>query len=565
MNKDILTSFAGYYLEKNRGIKLECEIVHEIDFLKNLETGIFQYLLKDKESFDRIEKIKEVYKSLCGIKNSIDKNSELLIKEFQNLLLLNSARNELEKIISNKINLELAELKNLQVKTSSDVDIDYKVDDLLKFVFEQNTCYYKDPQNTLVAVLAKEFISGEEFSRIYEELKIETSLDTLNEILKKIHLFISLFLKRTESKKPWELSDENEIRTAIDLTRQKLDSQTITLLNYKDKIKKLDIEITSSLFNYLDNNQDEFKTTNHILMEKARHTGILLKRIQNPEMMNSDLSEALSHWFPTGLGLSEEHISKVLFEWNLSKHDNKFSKKSQRDFFPYKISHLMLTQDDLFIQDLARRELIKGIKEDINLSINKISETTADNMFIGDLQKLMEVISNFGKQLFKMNTLLSRDSNKPSSREAVVPQIRGTELESIKNEVGELSRLIKKFKKDLDENLLKQSQREVSFKLLGVVDFFDNLLNSISEKSSSDIKSVKESLDIIYGKLMRVLSDYGISVINCIGEKFDPSFHECVDVQSLSGKEPNIIIKDIIKGYKMGDEIIRFPKVIVSA
>ena len=132
-------------------------------------------------------------------------------------------------------------------------------------------------------------------------------------------------------------------------------------------------------------------------------------------------------------------------------------------------------------------------------------------------------------------------------------------------ELAELSRLIKKFTKELEGRMLRQSQEEVTLKLLGVLDFFDNLLKSIPENSSDDVKSIKESVEIIQGKLMRILGDYGLEAINCMNEKFNPEYHECIDMQSILGKEPNIIIKEVLRGYKLGEAIIRYPKVIVSA
>ncbi|MBU1626743.1 nucleotide exchange factor GrpE [bacterium] len=562
MNHDILNSFAGYYLENKVGISSESEIKHELALLQDLEASIFRFIITDKENFDRNERVKKLFNNMKSLINIEVNNTKLLEAALENLASLQTAKVDLDNTISGKKISDSRDLENFPMKTSMLVEREYKLDDLYDYISKQPSNIFSDPKSIFTVVLAKRFSGKDEFSRIKEDLKVDIPDEMLEGFLSKIEGFIPFFVVCQEHKNPDILRDEEEIKTAIDLITDRIDNQKNTLEGYKEEIKKIDREITSNLFDYLGKNMNEFQASNPTILDKAKSIGFILKRLQCPELTDKDLLEEVFSWFPSRLGLTEEGISKVLGEWHLSKPNNIFMMSSERDLFPYKMSRMMIMQDDLFLQELARRELVREMKEEGDYTINRIDITSTD-MFVGDFQKLMEVITNFGKQLFKINTFLSRDINKPHVREDI--QNKENNLDMNRLELSELSRLIKKFRRDLEDNLQKQSQKEVSLKLLGVVDFFDNLLISIPEGVSVEVKSIKESLQIIYGKLMRILSEYGLTVIECLGERFDPSFHECVDVQSFGSKEPNIIIREIIKGYKMGNEVIRFPKVIVSS
>ena len=63
-------------------------------------------------------------------------------------------------------------------------------------------------------------------------------------------------------------------------------------------------------------------------------------------------------------------------------------------------------------------------------------------------------------------------------------------------------------------------------------------------------------------KLRTTLEAQGLSLINALGEPFDPHLHEAV--RQDKGKE-GIIIEEVQKGYKFQDKVIRPSKVVVGS
>ena len=71
-----------------------------------------------------------------------------------------------------------------------------------------------------------------------------------------------------------------------------------------------------------------------------------------------------------------------------------------------------------------------------------------------------------------------------------------------------------------------------------------------------------DGIRLIDRKLRTTLEAQGLSLINALGEPFDPHLHEAV--RQDKGKE-GIIIEEVQKGYKFQDKVIRPSKVVVGS
>ena len=72
-------------------------------------------------------------------------------------------------------------------------------------------------------------------------------------------------------------------------------------------------------------------------------------------------------------------------------------------------------------------------------------------------------------------------------------------------------------------------------------------------------------LELIFNKLNDVLKTNGLLHLDVNkGDSFDPELHEAISQIKSDKKNSGKIIDVIEKGYKLGDKIIRFPKVVVG-
>jgi len=70
---------------------------------------------------------------------------------------------------------------------------------------------------------------------------------------------------------------------------------------------------------------------------------------------------------------------------------------------------------------------------------------------------------------------------------------------------------------------------------------------------------------MIHSQLLDVLKRNGVTDIESLGEKFDPKMHESVETVEVEDVEDNDkIIEVTLKGYQIGDKVIRHPNVKVG-
>ena len=105
------------------------------------------------------------------------------------------------------------------------------------------------------------------------------------------------------------------------------------------------------------------------------------------------------------------------------------------------------------------------------------------------------------------------------------------------------------------EALLKYGAQECMKKLIEVVDNFDRAMQSVEK--IENVEQMKETFFVLNKQLIENLTKLGLEQIKCVGEKFDPNLHEAV-MQTQTDEYPEeTIIKELQKGYKMGDKVLR--------
>ena len=111
--------------------------------------------------------------------------------------------------------------------------------------------------------------------------------------------------------------------------------------------------------------------------------------------------------------------------------------------------------------------------------------------------------------------------------------------------------------------LFKTANEELMTVLLPILDDFDRGLAEI--KKAKD-KELLKGMELINNKLRTSLTQKGLSPIEVEqGDVFDVEIHEAITQipapsEDLKGK----VIDVVERGYKLGEKIIRFPKVVVG-
>lgn len=179
-----------------------------------------------------------------------------------------------------------------------------------------------------------------------------------------------------------------------------------------------------------------------------------------------------------------------------------------------------------------------------------MSNTNSDNI---DKDSVEEIIENTKAENINVEEI---------SVEEQLKEDLGKEKEKFLRLFAEFENYKKRTTKErLD--LFKTANQDVLQSLLPVLDDFDRGLSQIA-KSEND--SALVGIELIYSKLKNTLVSKGLEEIEINnGDIFNADFAEAITqipapIPDLKGK----IVDVIEKGYKLGDKIIRFPKVVIG-
>ncbi|WP_055445472.1 nucleotide exchange factor GrpE [Lacinutrix himadriensis] len=142
--------------------------------------------------------------------------------------------------------------------------------------------------------------------------------------------------------------------------------------------------------------------------------------------------------------------------------------------------------------------------------------------------------------------------------------------EEVKHEKDKFLRLFAEFenykKRTSKERieLFKTASQDVMVSLLPVLDDFERALSHIEDDKEAE--ELRKGVNLIYQKLLSTLEHKGLAALSVIkGDVFNADHHEAITqipapTADLKGK----VIDVVEKGYKLGEKVIRFPKVVIG-
>ncbi|MDX1316396.1 nucleotide exchange factor GrpE [Xanthomarina gelatinilytica] len=111
--------------------------------------------------------------------------------------------------------------------------------------------------------------------------------------------------------------------------------------------------------------------------------------------------------------------------------------------------------------------------------------------------------------------------------------------------------------------LFKTASQDVMLSLLPILDDFDRAYSEISKTKE---KELLKGVELINSKLKNTLKGKGLEEIELAsGDVFNADIHEAItQIPAPSDDLKGKIVDVVEKGYKLGDKIIRFPKVVIG-
>lgn len=164
--------------------------------------------------------------------------------------------------------------------------------------------------------------------------------------------------------------------------------------------------------------------------------------------------------------------------------------------------------------------------------------------------------------------IIDTETNQQETQEVSVEEQLKQELAQEKDKFLRLFAEFENYKKRTSRErieLFKTANEELMTVLLPVLDDFDRALNEIKKASDED-KDLLRGVELINNKLRNSLAQKGLSVIDVnAGDVFNVELHEAItQIPAPSADLKGKIIDVLEQGYKLGEKVIRYPRVVIG-
>jgi len=100
----------------------------------------------------------------------------------------------------------------------------------------------------------------------------------------------------------------------------------------------------------------------------------------------------------------------------------------------------------------------------------------------------------------------------------------------------------------------RSGKREIILALLEVLDGFDR---AALQQTSAAPSSLSEGVQILHRKLLSLLEAQGLTPFKSVGQAFNPELHEAIGSVQSDKDESGIVVDEVQRGYRWGDEVLR--------
>ena len=146
------------------------------------------------------------------------------------------------------------------------------------------------------------------------------------------------------------------------------------------------------------------------------------------------------------------------------------------------------------------------------------------------------------------------------------------ETKPAKDPAAELAAMNDKYLRLMAEydNFRKRSQKEKDAlygdikanALKAFLPVYDNLVRALQQPTEDE--AYKKGVEMIMTQFNSTMEKLGVTPMDCLGQKFDPAFHNAVMHVEDEEKGENEIVEVFQQGFMLGDKVVRFAMVKVA-
>ena len=186
---------------------------------------------------------------------------------------------------------------------------------------------------------------------------------------------------------------------------------------------------------------------------------------------------------------------------------------------------------------------------------DKIEEETLDE--VKEEEQDLEDIKKVLEEALSAEEANAADDTSKDSKDAKIADLE----DRLKRQIAEFDNFRKRTEKEKSA-MFDMGARHIIEAILPTIDNFERGLKTVPE--DKEAKAFYEGMEMIYKQMLKVLSDVGVTAIDCLDKEFDLNLHNAVMHVEDEAYGNNIIIEEFQKGYKYKDTVIRHSMVKVA-
>lgn len=192
----------------------------------------------------------------------------------------------------------------------------------------------------------------------------------------------------------------------------------------------------------------------------------------------------------------------------------------------------------------ADEESTQTAEETKDAKDTDVNETESDDDALADA----EAKADEKKGLFK--------KKKKDKKDEQIEELNGR----LKRQMAEFENFRKRSEKEKSQ-MFDMGAKTIVEKILPVIDNFERGLAAVPDDKKDD--PFITGMDKVYKQMLTELDAAGVKPIECVGQEFDPDFHNAVMQVENDELESGTVAQELQKGYMYKDSVVRHSMVSV--
>ena len=196
----------------------------------------------------------------------------------------------------------------------------------------------------------------------------------------------------------------------------------------------------------------------------------------------------------------------------------------------------------------ADEESTQTAEETKDANDTDVKETESDDDALADADAKADEKSDEKKGLFK--------KKKKDKKDEQIEELN----DRLKRQMAEFENFRKRSEKEKSQ-MFDMGAKTIVEKILPVIYNFERGLAAVPDDKKDD--PFITGMDKVYKQMLTELDDAGVKPIECVGQEFDPDFHNAVMQVENDELESGTVAQELQKGYMYKDSVVRHSMVSV--